>query len=211
MPKHHPISEKCDKSFDHDTIVAVKRFSDDQLIQLAIKGDENAFQRLFNRYKKKILVICFDFSKGDYALAHDLCQETFITAFRDINKLRNTSCFLYWVSVIAKNKCISHKRKQGRLNKVLKDYEVISQTMKGDERDWGPAELDLVVDLIENMKNDELKETIRLFYIEGKSSLQISEALGITQTAVTTRLNRFRTRYRKLLVKRILKLRSSRP
>ena len=83
--------------------------------------------------------------------------------------------------------------------------------MKGDERDWGPAELDLVVDLIENMKNDELKETIRLFYIEGKSSLQISEALGITQTAVTTRLNRFRTRYRKLLVKRILKLRSSRP
>ena len=78
-------------------------------------------------------------------------------------------------------------------------------TMLDDEQQWTDAEIKLVENLILEINNDELKETIRLFYIEGKKTSEIADIQKITQSLVTTRLNRFRTAFRKRIVIEILK------
>ena len=82
--------------------------------------------------------------------------------------------------------------------------------MGEEERDWSAAELQLVVDIIHGMEDSEFKETVRLYYVEGKNSREVAEIQNITQTLVTTRLNRFRARFSKRIVREILKLRESR-
>jgi DNA-directed RNA polymerase specialized sigma24 family protein len=57
------------------------------------------------------------------------------------------------------------------------------------------------------MSNAQLRETVTLFYLEGKKTTEIAKIQAITQTAVTTRLNRFRGKLRKRLAQEILKRR----
>lgn len=91
---------------------------------------------------------------------------------------------------------------------MLNDYEVIQQ---GDEkREWSAADLEVIAELIEGLEDSDIKQTVQLFYQEGKHSGEIAEILGISQTAVTTRLNRFRLKFRKRIIQRILTLRASR-
>lgn len=178
------------------------------LVRLACEGNEHAFARLFNQHRDRILAICLDYSKGDHAQAKDLCQETFISAFQDLEQLRDKSLFPYWLREIAKNKCLSLKRKQVTFAKVLKDYEVIRPGE--DKREWSAEDLQLIADLIDKIEDAELRHTIHLYYVEGRHSGEIARLQGISQTAVTTRLNRFRVKFRKRIIQKVLKLRASR-
>ena len=199
---------KCDKPGDADAFLLGKA-PDHHLVQEAINGNEEAFACLYRRYRDKIFLLCLDYSKGDRAQANDLCQEAFISAFENLQQLRNASLFHFWLHEIAKNKCLSFKRKENAFVNALKDYAVI-KWMGEEERDWSAAELQLVVDIIHGMEDSEFKETVRLYYVEGKNSREVAEIQNITQTLVTTRLNRFRARFSKRIVREILKLRESR-
>jgi len=181
--------------------------TDQELVQETLKGDTKAFGRLYLRHKDSILAICLNYSNRDHAQAHDLLQETFIYAFNDLYQLKDGSLFPFWVRRIAINKCISYKRKQKTLASVLRDYEVIKPSE--EEREWSAHDLQLIADLIESIKDVELRRTVELYYLEGKHSGEIAKILGITQTAVTTRLNRFRTKFRARIIQDILRLRAS--
>ena len=202
------ISLESDKLGSSDAYLSVDISADSSLVNDAIKGDNQAFRRLFDRYRTGVYAICLNYSHGDEAQAHDLLQETFISAFYSLHQLRVESMFPYWLQRIARNKCVSFKRKQRTLNNVLRDYEVIKP--QEDEREWSAADLQLVADIIESMEDSDVKETIRLFYLEGKHSGEIAGIQDISQTAVTTRLNRFRVKFRKRIIQDILKLRASR-
>jgi len=175
------------------------------LIEAALAGAEHAYDRLFYRHRKRIMSVCLRYCGGNQAQANDLCQETFISAFGKLGQLKDCKRFSNWLDEIAKNKCISYLRKENTFQKVLADYELVMNTMLDNEQQWSDAEIKLVEKLILDIENDELKETIRLFYVEGKKSSEIARILNITQSLVTTRLNRFRTAFRKRIVIEILK------
>jgi RNA polymerase sigma-70 factor (ECF subfamily) len=187
----------------------IEGFSEEAVILSALTGNESAFEKLFHRYRDKILAICQRYSNGDRDQAHDLCQETFISAFRNLGRLRDRSRFFFWLAEIAKNKCISFIRSQRTLVKTLKEYQGIHHIMSDKEPQRAEAEIRLIEELIGKLENPDLKKTIRLFYIEGKKTAEIAEIQRITQTAVTTRLNRFRARFRKRMTEEILKRRGS--
>jgi len=175
------------------------------VIQSALTGDEGAFEALFLRHRRTILYLCLQYSNGDRDQAHDLCQETFITAFLHLKRLRDQARFAHWISEIARNKCLSFARKQRAVVKTLQAYEVLKPVMTDNQPRWTEEEIELINELIRGMDNPALQETIRLFYIEGRKTAEIATAQGISQTAVTTRLNRFRTKFRKRMAQEILK------
>lgn len=185
--------------------------TEDPIIQSALSGDERAFEDLFHRYRRQVLHLCLQYSNGDRDQAHDLCQETFISAFLQLGRLRDRSRFFYWIAEIARNKCVSFTRKQRVIVKALREYEVIKPAMSGDTSQWSESELELISELIRGVENPDLRETIRLFYVEGKRTSEIARLQKISQTSVTTRLNRFRTRFRKRIAQEILKRRTAEP
>jgi len=183
--------------------------SDEYLINLALANDKRAFDQLFLRYRSRILVICMKFCGGDKDQANDLCQETFIRAFDRLYQLNDRSRFFYWLSEIARNNCISHIRKERALAKMISQYEVISQPMVNNGNQWTEQEFQVIADIIQKIENSELRETVNLFYVEGKKTDEIARIQGITQTAVTTRLNRFRAKFRMHIITEIMKRRES--
>ena len=183
--------------------------SEDPIIQSALSGDESAFEWLFHRYRRQVLHLCLQYSGGDHDQAHDLCQEAFISAFLQLGRLRDRSRFFYWIAEIARNKCVSFARKQRVIVKTLREYEVIKPAMADTAPRWSETELQLIEELISDLDNPALRETVRLFYVEGKRTGEIAQLQQISQTAVTTRLNRFRVRFRKRLTQEILKRRIS--
>jgi RNA polymerase sigma-70 factor (ECF subfamily) len=197
-----------DKSLT-SSVLPIGQLSEHALIAAALEGNEHAFEQLFQRHRKQILRLCLEYSAGDRDQAHDLCQETFISAFLHLGRLRDRSRFFFWLAEIAKNKGISFTRKQRTFFRILEEYRSVKDVMSDTGSEWTDAEVRLIEELIASMPNPEIQETIRLFYLEGRKTADIARVQKISQTAVTTRLNRFRGGLRKRLAKEILKRRMS--
>jgi RNA polymerase sigma factor (sigma-70 family) len=89
--------------------------NEDQLIQLYMNGDSNAFSFLINRYKSKIFTSIYILVKDQY-LAEDIFQDVFIRIIESLKKgtYVENGKFLSWAIRIAHNMCMDHFRKVKR-------------------------------------------------------------------------------------------------
>jgi len=81
------------------------------LVALAISGDDKAFEELVRRRQESIRGLMRQLS-GDWAIADDLAQETFIRAWRKLRTLRSSGAFGGWLRRIAVNVFLQHVRRQ---------------------------------------------------------------------------------------------------
>jgi len=82
--------------------------ADRDLVLLAQNGDMDAFERLVERYDRRVLSLAFSFTRNSDD-AKDIYQETLIRAFNSIKKFQMKSEFSTWLYRIASNVCISFK------------------------------------------------------------------------------------------------------
>lgn len=84
--------------------------TDTELIQKFLSGDIDAFNRLVWRWEKPIfnfiLKMCCDFEASK-----DICQKTFIRAYKSLRKLKDHAKFKSWLYQIAVNLCRDEIRK----------------------------------------------------------------------------------------------------
>lgn len=82
---------------------------DEELAEKYLKGDEKAFEELFNRYKNKLypylISLCLDKD-----LAEDLFQETFIKLVEKLPSYKNENKFSSWLFTIARNLFFDRKK-----------------------------------------------------------------------------------------------------
>lgn len=83
-----------------------------QWVVAAKKGDVEAFNQLVRMYEGRVYGLCFRML-GDADHAADLAQDTFISAYRSLNKFRDGS-FIAWLLRIATNACYDALRAQKR-------------------------------------------------------------------------------------------------
>lgn len=98
--------------------------TDQQLIQLFVKGDSNSLEDLIYRHKDRIFTSIVILLK-DKSLAEDIFQEVFI---KIIDTLRSGSYtdegkFLPWALRIAHNRCVDHFRQVKRIPVVHHNSE----------------------------------------------------------------------------------------
>src|SRR6201997_4625735 len=86
---------------DHDLVSAVRR------------GEDNAFEELFSRYRGPIRVYISGIL-ADYDRAEDITQEVFISALRRLRDTERPIAFKPWIYQIAKNACIDELRRTRR-------------------------------------------------------------------------------------------------
>src|SRR5918994_92746 len=86
---------------------------DEDLVTLAQKGDQTAFEQLVDRYKQKAFRIAFDFAR-DREEAKDLSQDAFLKAYVNIKKFDGRSGFYTWFYRILVNVCLDYRRRKQR-------------------------------------------------------------------------------------------------
>ena len=104
--------------------------SDRVLVRRAKAGEINAFEVLVEKYHNRILHLAARYV-SDQAAAHDIAQETFISAWRGLGGFHGHSQFYTWLFRIAVNTAKSHLAKQGRKKE---------QSFSGGDGQDGPLE-----------------------------------------------------------------------
>jgi len=157
-----------------------------KLIIAAKKGDREAFSRLVRTYLNKIYKTAYFFLKN-VDDAQDVCQITFINAYRHIKTFNETQSFFPYLYRIAKNTCINHLRKKHSI--PLPDPEQIES-----DPEYSPEQTAIKNYTIETVNRalarlpENSKEILMLKYWNDLSYREIAEALSIPEGTVMSRL-----------------------
>lgn len=129
--------------------------------------------------------------------AEDVLQESFISAFNNLDKYRGTASFGAWIKRIVVNNAINHIRRR-KMNIVpLEDYDPINV-----EQDTPDEDLYLDVQRIkECIKQlpDGYRVVFSLYLMEGYDHKEIAEVLGITESTSKSQYNRAKNKLKELL------------
>ena len=152
---------------------------DDILLVRRIKqGDEEAFNRIFDKYRNPVYSVCYRFVRND-ADAREITQDVFIKIFRNIKKYNEKAKFFTWLYRIAVNTCISFKRRR-------KDHLSFDDSIGGSIAAKDLHEQIVVRKVIEEalMKiPDRQRIALVLKHYEGYTYKEIGEIMGITTGA----------------------------
>jgi RNA polymerase sigma factor (sigma-70 family) len=89
--------------------------NEQELVIQAKGADRRAFDELVKLNKDKMFALTYRMT-GDRESAFDLVQETFLTAYKEINSFRAESSFSSWLYRIASNKAINFLRRKKLLS-----------------------------------------------------------------------------------------------
>ena len=168
--------------------------SDEQLVDLAVSKDSEAFGEIVRRWERKIFALCFGMLAREDE-ARDAAQETFIAAYRNLSKFRGEAKVSSWLHRIAVNQCLTTKRRaKTRSEDFLDDekneeerYFVApeksspSRTIEANER------LTLVRQAVTSLPSD-LRQVIVMKEFEEMTFQEISETLEVPLSTVKSRL-----------------------
>ena len=87
--------------------------ADADLVRQAGEGDRDAFRELFERYQRRVLSVVMGMLH-DREAALDVTQETFIKAYRSIDRFKGEASFYTWIYRIAVNLAIDWQRREWR-------------------------------------------------------------------------------------------------
>jgi RNA polymerase sigma-70 factor (ECF subfamily) len=181
-----------------------------RLLDAVKRGEEEACRQMYLTWRPGVLRLLEGFAQLDADEREDLVQEIFTRAFRAIGNLKSPETFEGWLYSIARNRGVSAlarkntRREMGE--RYLQQQEEASTLIPESVR----TELDITVvrKAIEALPEGPEKETVRLFYVEGQlTAREIAERLGVGKSAVTMRLERFRSRIKRQLMLEVLKRR----
>lgn len=179
------------------------RDDDFELIQAINAGEVELFRRLVDKYQQKL----FNFGMrmcGEARDAEDLVQDTFLNVFRYLEGFRYETKFKNWLYRIATTACLKKKRKPKHAPEREISLEELTQEEDAcppdDVPEWAKLPLDRVL-------NGELNQTLKtaildlpkkyrmvvvLRDMEGFSTAETAQILGISEANVKVRLHRAR-------------------
>lgn len=127
--------------------------SDDQIIERTLAGETDAFGLLVQRWERPIYGLSLRMLGRDED-ARDVCQETFLAAFRNLSKFRGDAKFSSWIYRIALNACNTKLRKNG----TVSEYSLDAEDAEGRKFELPDLEVE---DSLERVHRDERAVLVR--------------------------------------------------
>ncbi len=180
------------------------------LVQAAKKGDLEAFSDLVKRYDRNVFRIAQHITHNEED-AQDVVQEAFLKAYTNLAQFQGNSKFYTWLVRIAVNEALMklRRRRSDKTVSIDEDVETEEGSMPREVADWSPNPEQLYGT---SELGDILKKTIQglppgfrtvfvLRDVEGLSTEETAEMLGLSIPAVKSRLLRARLQLRERLAK----------
>ena len=176
---------------------------DAKLIQRVLAGDNTAFSALVEKHKKSVHALAWR-KTGDFHVAEEITQDTFLKAYQNLSTLKEPQKFSGWLYVIAANYCKMWMRKKRLSTQSLEDTssaELERASYSGyviaeNERITVEAQREVVKKLLAKLQESD-RIVITLYYLGGMTYEDISEFLGVSVSTIKSRLYRARQRLKK--------------
>ena len=152
---------------------------------------ESKFAQTIKQNKSTIYTVCYMFSK-DADEVNDLFQEAVINMWRGFEGFENRSNVKTWIYRVTLNTCISQDRKKRRT-----DAEPLTMDINlFEDRDEDTRQVDMLHDRISRLQP--FDRAIVLLWLENMPYEEIGQVVGISITAVATRLYRIKEQLKKM-------------
>jgi RNA polymerase sigma-70 factor (ECF subfamily) len=177
-------------------------------VKKAQKGDSTAFEQLVLAHQNQIYRLCFRML-GNAEDAADMTQETFLKAWRNLDRFQGDAAFSTWLYRLASNCCLDFLRSQKRrptVSMTTEDDDGEEQTIEvADDSATPEEELLLKEERSEIARamaslDEEQRQILSLRVVNDLSYTEIAEILDIKEGTVKSRLARARENLRKKLL-----------
>ena len=185
---------------------------DAELVRRALTRDGTAFRTIVERHNRRLYRIARSILQND-SEAEDVVQESYVKAFTHLGGFRGDSSLATWLSRITMNEALGRlRRERPALDRETfeaqrTEAQIIKfpQTVTSDDPERTMAQRE-ILQLVERA-TDNLPEIFRIVFmtrvIEGMSTEDTANLLGLQPETVKTRLHRARRLVRDELDKQI--------
>jgi RNA polymerase sigma-70 factor (ECF subfamily) len=168
--------------------------TDEELVARSIRGDTDSFNELILRWERPIYVLAYR-TIGREEDARDVCQETFLRAFRALPGFRGQAKFSSWLYRIALNLCRDWLRRERRAP-VLQfpadvdpiEHAAAAEPSESIEDLVARNDLARIVERVMARLPEEQRTAIVLKEYHGLTFQEIADIVGCPLSTVKTRL-----------------------
>jgi RNA polymerase sigma-70 factor (ECF subfamily) len=182
-------------------------WTDEELVARSVGGDADSFNELILRWERPIYALAYR-TIGREQDARDVCQETFLRAFRALPGFRGQAKFSSWLYRIALNLCRDWVRRERRTPVVeapegvdLMDLAARSEPSESIEDLVARRDQMHIVERAMALLPEEQRTAIVLKEYHGLTFQEIADLVGCPLSTVKTRLYQGLTVLRRELAK----------
>lgn len=159
---------------------------------------ESRLSEMIDQYDKLIFSICYKLT-GDYFMAEDLMQETFLTAYQKYHTFDGSN-EKAWLARIATNKSIDYLRSAGKRNVPVEDsfFEL------KEEQSGSPEDICMEEEVKNRLERScaglkpPYNEVARAYYVEERTPREIAARQGKSIKTIQTQIYRAREMLKKI-------------
>jgi RNA polymerase sigma-70 factor, ECF subfamily len=156
-----------------------------------------AFERLYREHVGRVYGLCVRMTR-DPAIAEDCTQETFINAWKALQRFETRSSLATWLHRIAVNVTLAKRRKSGATTAVQSSTDDEEQPIETDWTLETPLEVNEIEAAIERLPEG-ARDVLVLHAIYGYSHVEAAEMLGVAEGTCKAQLHRARSLLREKL------------
>ena len=185
------------------------QMSDEDLVQAVRGGNHACFEVLMRRYNQRLYRVARSIIHNDDE-AEDVMQQAYINAYLHLGQFEERAKFSTWLTRITIHEALSRVRKAGRLLQLEhrgEGGESVTDRITSPGQD--PEQAAYSGELAREIEGavaelpDVFRGVFMLRDVEGLSTLETAECLGLNEDTVKTRLHRARAILRRALTARM--------
>jgi len=162
------------------------RVSDAILVLRLQRRDELAFRELVNRWEPRLYYYLRRIIEDENAV-WDVLQETWLSVFQGIRKLKDPLRFPAWLYQISHNKAVSFLRKENKYTQMT-DEQIVGHCENNTAIPTVKEQAELVHELLGKLKLAH-REVLTLYFLEGFSIKEMTQVIGVSEGTVKSRLH----------------------
>ena len=179
--------------------------SDEDIVSRVIEGQTALYEVLMRRYNERIYRAARSIIR-DEDEAEDVMQQAYVNAYTHLRQFDGRAKFSTWLTKIAIHEALARARKRGRYDAVdfteEEQHAVERQPSSNPEHQAFAGELRSLLESSIDELAEGLREVFVLREVEGLTTAETADALGVSEDVVKTRLSRGRAALRNLLAAR---------
>jgi RNA polymerase sigma-70 factor (ECF subfamily) len=172
---------------------------ENEMVAQAQAGDEGAFAKLYSQYNRRVYRLALNVTHNPQD-AEDAVQSAFLKAFTHLGQFRRESRFSTWLTRIAVNEALALCRRDAR-NRVSLDESAeirgepstpreIEDGKDDAEERYSKLELQALLSRVAGKLEPALRLVFILRYVQDLSTEATARQLGLSVSAVKSRLLR---------------------
>lgn len=180
--------------------------TDEQVVGQVLTGQTALFEILMRRYNERVYRIVRAIVRDD-GEAEDVMQQAYVNAYANLRQFAGKARFSTWLTRIAINESLARVRRSGQYEPFDEEHSNVEPFMAqhsspDPERQTFTGELRALLEWAIDGLPDGAREVFVLRAVEGLSTAEVAESLGVSEDVVKTRLSRAKAALRRTMMDR---------